>query len=84
MENKILVDTTQDLTFEVTHKVIKVKFVIILKLYLACRYINIYLLMMLQLVLGSISVSYSNIDKEENQTQKCVFLRDSYSLPVLF
>ena len=29
MENRILVDTPQDLTFKVTHKVIKVKFVII-------------------------------------------------------
>ena len=28
MENRILVDTTQDLTFKVTHKVINVKFVI--------------------------------------------------------
>ena len=29
MYNRILVDTTQDLTFTVIHKVIKVKFVII-------------------------------------------------------
>ena len=62
MENRSLADTTQDLTFKVTHKVIKVKFVIIYKLYLAFRYINICLIMMLQLVLGSISVSNSNID----------------------
>ena len=40
--------------------------------------------MMLQLILGTISVSDSNIDIGENQTQKCVFLRDSYNLPVLF
>ena len=68
MYNRILVDTTQDLTFKVIHKVIKVKFVIFVSLS----------------VLGSISVSNSNIDIGENQTQKCVFLRDSYSLPVLF
>ena len=84
IENRILVDTTQDLTFKVTHKVIKVKFVIILKSYVAFRYINLYSIMMLQLVLGTISVSNSNIDIVENQTQKCVFLRDSYNLPVLF
>ena len=29
VENRIFVDTTQDLTFKVTHKVINVKFVIL-------------------------------------------------------